>query len=95
MPVPAPVSAPTTIQNATLENATTDGDLVLPLSAIVTREGRRTDLDLLNRGQDLRDVMDVVDALSRSRLEPAQFGEYVGGGAAGVTMHNQAACAVA
>lgn len=59
---------------ATLENAVTEGDLVLPLSAIVTREGRLSDLELLNRGQDLRDVMDVVDALSHSRLEPAQFG---------------------
>lgn len=73
VPVLAPVPV-NRILYATLENATTDGaDLVLPLSAIVTREGRRSDLDLLNRGQDLRDVMDVVDALSRSRLEPAQF----------------------
>ena len=75
VPVPAPVVPRDRILYATLENATTDGELVLPLSAIVTRDGRRTDLDLLNRGQDLRDVMDVVDALSRSRLEPAQFGD--------------------
>ena len=82
VPVPAPVPA-NRILYATLENATTDeADLVLPLSAIVTREGRRSDLDLLNRGQDLRDVMDVVDALSRSRLEPAQFG----GSPAGVNL---------
>ena len=82
VPVPAPVVPRDRILYATLENAVTEGDLVLPLSAIVTREGRMTDLDLLNRGQDLRDVMDVVDALSRSRLEPAQFG----GSPAGVNL---------
>ena len=72
-----PVQAPGVPENrvlyATLENAATEGDLVLPLSAIVTREGRLSGLERLNREQDLRDVMDVVDALSRSRLEPAQF----------------------
>lgn len=59
---------------ATLESSTMEGDLVLPLSAIVTREGRVSGLELLNKGQDLREVMDFVDALSRGRLEPAQFG---------------------
>jgi Putative zinc-finger len=48
------------------------GNLVLPLSVIVTREGPRSNFELAS-GRDLRDVMDVVDALSRSRLEPAQF----------------------
>jgi hypothetical protein len=59
---------------ATLESSTMEGDLVLPLSAIVTREGRVSGLELLNKRQDLREVMDFVDALSRGRLEPAQFG---------------------
>ena len=59
---------------ATLENADMEGDLVLPLSAIVTREGRVSGLALLNKEQHLREVMDLVDALSRGRLEPAQFG---------------------
>jgi hypothetical protein len=74
VPVPAPVVPRDRILYATLENAVTEGELVLPLSAIVTRDGRLSDPERLNRGQDLRDVMDVVDALSRSRLEPAQFG---------------------
>jgi hypothetical protein len=67
-------TVPGVVLYATLENAATDGDLVLPLSAIVTRNGRLSGVEFLNRGQDLRDVMDVVDALSRSRLEPAQYG---------------------
>jgi hypothetical protein len=59
---------------ATLEASEMTGDLVLPLSAIVTREGRVSGLELLNKGQDLPQVMEFVDALSRGRLEPAQFG---------------------
>jgi hypothetical protein len=59
---------------ATLESSAMEGELVLPLSAIVTREGRVSGLELLNKGQDLRKITDLVDALSRGRLEPAQFG---------------------
>jgi hypothetical protein len=59
---------------ATLEASEMKGDLVLPLSAIVTREGRVSGLELLNKGQDLPHVTEFVDALSRGRLEPAQFG---------------------
>jgi hypothetical protein len=61
---------------AALESSDMKGDLVLPLSAIVTREGRVSGLELLNRNSnyDLREVTDLVEALSRGRLEPAQFG---------------------
>src|SRR5436190_576369 len=59
---------------ATLERSVMDGDLVVPLSAIVTREGRVSGLELLNKRQDGREVTDIVEALSRGRLETAQFG---------------------
>lgn len=59
---------------ATLESSALKGDSVLPLSAIVTREGRVLGLELLNKGQDFPQGMEFVDALSRGRLEPAQFG---------------------
>lgn len=61
---------------ATLESSDMQGDLFLPLSAIVTREGRVSGLELLNSNSDydLRQVTDLVEALSRGRLEPAQFG---------------------
>ena len=57
---------------ATLESSAMEGDLVLPLSAIVTREGRVSGLELLNKDQTVQEVTDLVDALSRGRLEPAQ-----------------------
>ena len=58
---------------ATLERSIDDEDRVVPLSAIVTREGRVSGLELLAGDQHQRDVTDLVDALSRGRLEPAQL----------------------
>ncbi len=57
---------------ATLERSIEDEDRVVPLSAIVTREGRVSGLELLTANQEGRDVTALVDALSRGRLEPAQ-----------------------
>lgn len=72
------IQAPSVPENgivyATLERSVMDGDLVVPLSAIVTREGRLSGLELLNKRQDGREVTTIVEALSRGRLEPAQFG---------------------
>jgi len=72
------IQAPSVPENgivyATLERSVMDGDLVVPLSAIVTREGRVSGLELLNKMQDGREVTTIVEALSRGRLEPAQFG---------------------
>jgi hypothetical protein len=72
------IQAPSVPENglvyATLERSVMDGDLVVPLSAIVTREGRVSGLELLNKWQDGREVTTIVEALSRGRLEPAQFG---------------------
>jgi len=72
------IQAPSVPENgivyATLERSMMDGDLVVPLSAIVTREGRVSGLEILNKWQDGREVTTFVEALSRGRLEPAQFG---------------------
>ena len=59
---------------ATLESNLMQGERVLPLSAIVTREGRVSGLEVLSNDHDLREVIALVNALSRGRLEPAQFG---------------------
>lgn len=59
---------------ATLENGLVDErDLMLAMSAVVTREGRVSGLELLNHEQAGAEVMDIVNALSDSRLEPAQY----------------------
>jgi hypothetical protein len=60
---------------ATLENSLIQDDVMLPLSAVVTREGRVSGLELLGNDHDLREKVEaLVEALSRGRLEPAQFG---------------------
>jgi hypothetical protein len=57
---------------ATLERSVSSDDRVLPLSAVVTREGRVSGLELLGADHQVQDVTDLIDALSRGRLEPAQ-----------------------
>ncbi len=57
---------------ATLERSVSLDDRMLPLSAVVTREGRVSGLELLSKDHSLQEVNDLVDALSRGRLEPAQ-----------------------
>ena len=44
------------------------------LEAAQFYEGRVSGLERLNKSQDGRDVAIIVEALSRGRLEPAQFG---------------------
>ncbi len=76
----ARISVPSVPENgvvyATLESSDVKGDMFLPLSAIVTREGRFSGLELLNNNEDYdpQTVTELVEALSRGRLEPAQFG---------------------
>lgn len=70
------IQAPTVPEHgvvfATLERSVEGEDRMLPLSAVVTREGRVSGLELLTHDHDLREVSELVDALSRGRLEPAQ-----------------------
>jgi hypothetical protein len=63
------------VVSATLENSVLrQQDHMLALSAVVTKEGRVWGLELLPGGHDRGDVTRFLDALSRGRLEPAQFG---------------------
>lgn len=59
---------------ATLERSVDQEDRVLPLSAIVTRDGAVSGLELLTKEQGRQEVTDLVHALSRGRLQPAQSG---------------------
>jgi hypothetical protein len=60
---------------ATLESSMVRDEIMLPMSAVVTTEGRVSGLELLSNDHDLREgVVALVEGLSRGRLEPAQFG---------------------
>lgn len=60
---------------ATLQNRMSDdADVILALSAVVTKDGRLSGLELLNDDYSRPEVTDIVNALSHSRLEPAQYG---------------------
>jgi len=48
-------------------------DLVLALSASVSREGHVSRVSVLGKGHDPQQVDAILDAISRGRLEPAQF----------------------
>ena len=46
---------------------------MLAMSAVVTREGRVSGLEVLGNDRHGRQVSDIVDAMSHGRLEPAQL----------------------
>jgi Putative zinc-finger len=58
----------------TLARVLTQDELVLPLSVTVTREGRVSGVSPLTDDHSGHDIRDILDAVSRARLEPAQFG---------------------
>lgn len=54
--------------------ALTEQEAVLALSAIVTKEGRVGGLEVLANEGDDREVVALLNAISRARFAPAQFG---------------------
>jgi anti-sigma factor RsiW len=63
------------VMAAALENTMLQQpDLVMSLSAVVTRENRDSGLEYLNREPNPRDLTMLIEALSQGQLEPAQFG---------------------
>lgn len=75
---PTPVQVPTVPQDgvvyATLERSPMSEEVMIPLSAKVTKEGRVENVEMLNVEASPTQIHDIVDALSRGRLEPAQHG---------------------
>jgi hypothetical protein len=71
------ISVPSIPENGivflTLERSRMQDDSVMSLSAVVTREGRVSGLELLGANHDIPRAMAVVEALSRGRLEPAEL----------------------
>ena len=73
------ISAPTTVPGddmiqATLAGSSSSDDAVLPLSVTVSREGRVSGIYILTNDHPGGDVTPVLDAIYRTRLQPAQAG---------------------
>jgi putative zinc finger protein len=60
--------------SATLVHSGAEGELALALSAVITREGRISGLEVLANDQNRRQVSELLAGFSRGRLEPARFG---------------------
>ena len=59
---------------ATLENAMLHHDHEVALAASVTRDGLVSGLEVLGTAEHRRETQDLLQALTRGRLEPARFG---------------------
>jgi hypothetical protein len=73
------ISVPTTVPGddiiqATLAGSASKDEVVLPLSVIVTREGRVLDVSVLSNDHDEHDFTGLLDAISRAKLQPAKGG---------------------
>jgi hypothetical protein len=76
---PTPVLVPTVPEHGVvyatlLERSTLRDDAIVPFSARVTKEGRVEGIQMLGGDVGAQEIQDIVDALSRGRLEPAQYG---------------------
>jgi hypothetical protein len=61
-----------TLESSVLADTVTD-DMMLAVSAVVTREGGVADLSVLTKDRDRRHVTNILDAISQARLQPAQL----------------------
>ena len=59
---------------AMLLTQVSDEELMLALSAVVTREGRVSELAVLNTDSDRREINAILAGISQASLEPARFG---------------------
>jgi hypothetical protein len=62
-----------TLESSVLADTVSD-DMMLAVSAVVTREGGVADLSVLTNDRDRRHVTSILDAISQARLQPAEFG---------------------
>jgi putative zinc finger protein len=72
------IQAPSVPQNgivkASLERSGAEGELMLAFAAVITREGNISGLEALGDGRGRRQVAQLIDEISRGRLEPARYG---------------------
>jgi Putative zinc-finger len=62
-----------TLESSMLDETLPERDSMLTLSAVVTREGRVSDLSVLRNDRDGQQVTSLLDALSQARLQPAEL----------------------
>ncbi len=62
------------IVRSSLERSGAQGELMLAFAAVITREGNISGLEALGEGRDRLQVAQLVNEISRGRLEPARYG---------------------
>jgi len=62
-----------TLETNMLANTLSDADSMLAVSVVVTREGLVSDLSVLTSASDRRQVTGILDAISQTRLQPAEL----------------------
>lgn len=62
------------IVRASLERSGARGELMLAFAAVITREGNISGLEALGEGRTRLQVAQLVNEISRGRLEPARYG---------------------
>jgi Putative zinc-finger len=66
-----------TLESTVLASTISDTDTMLAVAAVVTRDGSVSGLSVLNKGNDrqqqVREMTSVLDAIARTRLEPAEL----------------------
>jgi hypothetical protein len=62
------------IVKASLERSGAEGELMQAFAAVITREGNISGLEALGEGRDQRQVAQLINEISRGRLEPARYG---------------------
>jgi len=78
MSVPRPIQAPTVprdgVIRASLERSGAEGEMTASLSAVITREGNISGVELLADTGRRRQVQQLIQEISTGRLEPARYG---------------------
>jgi hypothetical protein len=62
------------IVKASLERSGAEGELMQAFAAVITREGNISGLEALGEGRGQRQVAQLINEISRGRLEPARYG---------------------
>lgn len=62
------------IVKASLERSGAQGELMLAFAAVITREGNISGLEALGENRDRRQAAQLINEMSRGRLEPARYG---------------------